>query len=100
MKISIEYEIDDEVIEELATLLMVSNEVAKSLVEEILKEGARKVNEYLRKMLDVLYSLPEDKKEETIRSITDLAVSFGMEVGKMTEEKHKGIDPDTSIHNS
>jgi phosphate uptake regulator len=89
MRFEIEYDIDDELIEELSVVLMLSKEETAKFIESLLKEGARRVNEYLKKLLKVIYNVPEDKKEQVINDILTLALSFGLEIGESVEVSYR-----------
>jgi len=89
MKFVIEYEIDNEVLDELSALLMLSKDEVTKLVESLLREGARRVNEYLRKLVNVIYNAPEDAREQVVGDVINLAISFGLEIGKTVEVKYR-----------
>ena len=87
MKFEITVEIDDEVVEELATIFGLSKEKMEEYIKNIYIEYTKKVNEFYRRYVDLVYASNEAESSEILENYATEILKTLFEVDKKVCEK-------------
>ena len=89
MKFEITVEIDDEVVEELATIFGLSKEKMEEYIKNLYIEYTKKVNEFYRRYVDLVYASNEAESSEILENYATEILKTLFEVDKKVCEKLK-----------
>jgi len=89
VKFEITVEIDDEVVEELATIFGLSKEKMEEYIKNLYIEYTKKVNEFYRRYVDLVYASNEAESSEILENYATEILKTLFEVDKKVCEKLK-----------
>ena len=89
MKFGITIEIDDEVVEELATIFGLSKEKMEEYIKNLYVEYTKKVNEFYKRYVDLVYASNEAESSEILENYATEILKTLFEVDKKVCEKLK-----------
>jgi len=89
VKFGITIEIDDEVVEELATIFGLSKEKMEEYIKNLYVEYTKKVNEFYKRYVDLVYASNEAESSEILENYATEILKTLFEVDKKVCEKLK-----------
>jgi len=89
VKFEITVEIDDEVVEELATIFGLSKEKMEEYIKNLYIEYTKRVNEFYKRFVDLVYTSNEAERSEVLNTCFAELLESLFEIDKKVCEKLK-----------